>query len=58
MFGKSDCNREKWLNSGIIDCIWAKWLYLLKVVIFLQSGCTRAKWLYSGKSGYILAKWL
>ena len=45
VFGQSGCNR-------------AAWLYLGKVVDFLQGGSIRAKLLYSDKGGCILAKWL
>ena len=54
----------EWFYSCIVnvfgqsDCIRAKWLYSVKVVIILQCCCKRAKGLYWGKSGYIRAKWL
>ena len=56
VLGQGGCIREKLLysnKSGITpesSCIWAKWLYSGKLVVFGQ------KWLYSGKTGFIQAK--
>ena len=54
------------MYSGQSGCIWVKWLYSVKLVVFGQSGCIREvvvvfgkggcipfQWLYSGKSGCI-----
>ena len=53
----------KCLYSGKSGCNRAKWLYLVKMVVFGQSGCIVRKsgsilpeWLLSGKSDYIRAK--
>ena len=43
--GKSGCTPE----SG---CIFSKWLYSGKLVIFGQ------KWLYSGQTGFLRRKWM
>ena len=54
-----------WLYSVKSGCIWVKWLYSGKIVVFGQNCCIRTKvvvfglkWLYLGKNGCIWAKWL
>ena len=43
---------------GQSSCIWARWLFSGKVVLFEQSGCIRAKVVVFGQGGCIRAKWL
>ena len=42
---------QRWLYLGKGGCIWTKWLYLGKLVVFRQNGCNWANSFYLGKSG-------
>ena len=52
VFGKGVVFVQKWLHSGISDCIQAKLLYSDNIVVF------GPKWLYSGKLFFVGQKWL